>query len=171
MDMKNYYLIRMLGDLDDRFKEEYLSIVDNIPNNIKDIIEKKRNVEAFNDKGSFVSVNQYIDEGAKQLSVEYTDHDSLVESLSINFVLLDENILDDLPVNEENKKNNKFPLIARVNYLIKDKGEYEYAFYLKKIDRENYKVLMNKNLLVDDRIQVKMREKIFEVKKKDKRIP
>ena len=120
-------LLYLLANLDRNFCEDYVKVSKSIPNKIVEKCNQGKKIEYSDDK-IIVSMGEINKGQAKQLTFDYVNHNSDIESIGIDALYFSKEALEKMPISEVGKENYVTPLIFRINYLIKDKDEYEYTF-------------------------------------------
>lgn len=148
-----------------QFKKDYEKVVSFLPKELIKAVDDSKDIEYLSDDVCF-SVKHYCDEGIRQICIDYTDHNCILESMGLNIVELNNDFLIKLPKYDDNK-NNVLPRIFSMNYLVSNVGEYEYTFDLVKLDLENYDIIMKKNIIIDGKVNKTENVEVFEATREE----
>ena len=155
-------LLYLLANLDRDFCEDYVKVSKSIPKKIVEKCNQGKKIEYSDDK-IIVSMGEINKGEAKQLTFDYVNHNSDIESIGIDALYFSKEALEKMPISEVGKENYVTPLIFRINYLIKDKDEYEYTFRLEKVKRNLFNIEMKKNLIINDMETINLINRNFTV--------
>lgn len=155
----------LLKNSNKEFKKDYEKVVSFLPKELVKAVDNNKDIEYLSDDLCF-SVKHYREYGVRQICIDYTNHDCVLESMGLNIVELNNDFLIRLP-EYDGFEDAVLPRIFSMNYLVSDVEEYEYTFDLVKLDLENYNIIMKKNIIVDGRVDVTENVEVFEATRED----